>query len=325
MPRLRQVAVGAASGAVSLGLGLALVLMLSTRTPDNPPPNPENAADRIVSDAARARLQDAVILPPPPDTSSSANMGAAESPAPEPAPLAPRAEHRIDVAPLPPRAPAERPVEVTPLQPRPEPAVGVAPSPPVAEDPVPAAPEPLPDAAKRASQDELADGRVLLRMLEKGKGPLVEIAWPDDAAARSRLYAALAACHGMETVLLGTGGRLFAENGRKGETAEINPDSTSGFVRRPAGALPARERETISRIRQRHGMASGAPVRLFPRSVDAALLGGLQAAVGPDYLGRRLIHAHYRLDGNRVSVERIYADGTSIPGAIALPRVRACR
>jgi hypothetical protein len=178
--------------------------------------------------------------------------------------------------------------------------------------------------ARQASPNEVADGRVLLRMLETGKGPIVEIAWPDDPAAQTRLYTALTTCHGMETVLLGPGDRLFAVNGRKGEATEINPDSTSGFVRRPAGAIPAPERSTITRTRQHHGLTGGAPVRLFPRSVDAALLGGLQAAVGPNYLGRHLIRARYRLLGNRVRVDRIDADGTPVPGAIALPRVHAC-
>jgi hypothetical protein len=320
MTRMRKMAVGTASGAVSLGLGLALVFLLSDRPPPDRVADQRRAAETVVSDAARARLQDVVVLPPPPATEAPADAGMAAPPpseprkAPEVAPLAPRAERKVEIAPLQPRP------DAAPAEPPPPPERAAAPA-----EPAPAPTEPAPEPAKHASQDELADGRVLLRMLETGKGPLVEIAWPDDPAARTRLYTALAACHGMETVLLGPGDRLFAANGRKGEAAEINPDSTSGFVRRPAGALPAPERETITRTRQRHGLAGGAPVRLFPRTVDAALLGGLQAAVGPDYLGRRLIHAHYRLDGSRVSVDRIDADGTPVPGAIALPRMRACR
>ncbi len=322
MPHARRVAVGSASGAVSLGLGLALALMLIGRPLSDRVPEPQRAAETAVSKVDRTHLQEVVVLPPPPEAGAPAKRAADEPPpsvpqkAPGITPLAPRPERKI---------------ELTPLQPRPDAASTEmdAPSRPTSAaapaNPAAASTEPLPEPAIHTSPDELAEGRVLLRILETGKGPLVQIAWPDDPAVQTRLYTLLAACHGMETVLLGPGDRLFAANGRKGEAKEINPDSTSTFVRRPVGATTANERDTITRTRQRHGLTEGTPVRLFPRTVDAALLGGLQAAVGPNYLGRRLIRARYRLLGNRVTIDRIDADGTPVTGTIALPRVRACR
>mgnify|MGYP000731253117 CR=1 FL=1 len=91
-------------------------------------------------------------------------------------------------------------------------------------------------------------------------------------------------------------------------------------MRRPAGATVGTEQKIIRQLQARHGRPAGHPVRLFPRNVDAALLGGLNAAVGPDYMSLRNIRAHYGLRRGAVVIDRIEADGRPVAGAIRLPR-----
>ncbi len=65
-------------------------------------------------------------------------------------------------------------------------------------------------------------------------------------------------------------------------------------------------------------------MRLFPRRVDAMLLGGLKNLVGGDYSKYRTILARYRLDGLGVSVLDIIADGRRLSGRIDLAAAARC-
>ena len=73
--------------------------------------------------------------------------------------------------------------------------------------------------------------------------------------------------------------------------------------------------------------ASLAAVRIFPRHVDALLLGGLQQTVGADRANGAAIRARYAMRQGRILVEAIEADGRAIPGRIDLTPAadRACR
>jgi hypothetical protein len=98
-----------------------------------------------------------------------------------------------------------------------------------------------------------------------------------------------------------------------------NLDRYSGFIRHPAGRTVPGEAGEAAQIRAHHGALWGArTVRLFPRNLDALLLGGLRRLVGPDYGAHRTIRAHYRLDGANLIVERVEADGRALPGRIDL-------
>ncbi len=81
-------------------------------------------------------------------------------------------------------------------------------------------------------------------------------------------------------------------------------------------------------IRDRYGMASATPVRLFPRKVDAVLLGGLNAAIGESYVGAKSIRASYRRDGRGLYVSNLPVDGRKIRGTsfcqIAGVRIPGC-
>ncbi len=172
-----------------------------------------------------------------------------------------------------------------------------------------------------------AEGRVLLRILEHGSGPEIEIAWPVSGIQRRALYRLFEACYGMEIAMLDSSGRLFGRTGKSGQAWRPNMDRYSGFVRQPAGRLTRDEKNSLAHIRALHGGLRGASnVRLFPRRLDAMLLGGLKTLVGEGYEGAAAIRAHYRRDGNIVLVESIRLDGRPILGRIDLSSAaRRCR
>ena len=172
-----------------------------------------------------------------------------------------------------------------------------------------------------------AEGRVLLRILEHGSGPEIEIAWPVSAMKRRALYRLFEACYGMEIALLDSGGRLYGRAGQAGRPWQPNLDRYSGFVRQPSGRLTSDEKNSVSRIRALHGgLRAARNVRLFPRRLDALLLGGLKALIGERYSEASAIRAHYRRDGDNVLVEGIRLDGRPILGRVDLSKAgRHCR
>ncbi len=231
--------------------------------------------------------------------------------------------------PLRPRPPAPRP-EITPATHNPVPsATPPVPAETAADSPKAAAPRTAtPDPGPRTDELAAGEGRALLRILEHGSGPTIDIAWPAASGERERLYHQLKSCFGMRPALMDGGGRLYAADGRPGEPWAINLDRHSGFVRQARGQVTADERRDVGAIAARHaGLADAAPVRVFPRAVDALLLGHLRHAVGDGYAQARVIRAAYRLSGDGVAVESIEVDGRRVEGRIdlAAAAARGCR
>jgi hypothetical protein len=166
----------------------------------------------------------------------------------------------------------------------------------------------------------VTDGRTMLRLLEHGEGPGIEIAWPASTAERQRLYRLFRACFGMRTALIDDQGRLFVAESAPRTPWALDTDRFSGFMRQPDGALVTEERVEIERIQQRHGHHLVNPVRLFPRRLDAILLGGLRQAIGSEGTpgSGASIRARYRMAGDEVVVEDIRAGGRAVPGRINL-------
>jgi len=171
-------------------------------------------------------------------------------------------------------------------------------------------------------------GRQLLRILEHGEGPAIEIAWPGSTAQRERLHGVLQRCYGMRLALIDRAGGLYLDAGPRGNRWPIDLDRFSGFVRRPNGRITSAERRAADRVaRYHHGLPATDPVRLFPRAADAALLGGLAHLLGGDYRAAKSITASYRLRGHRVTVGDLRIDGRRVAGRIDLSRgaTAACR
>lgn len=176
-----------------------------------------------------------------------------------------------------------------------------------------------PVIADRAREVE---GRPLLRMLEHGSGPSVEIAWPDHRVARAKLYELLRRCHGLETVLLR--GEEILMSRPDGGTNNFNSDRHSGFLRAVLGSSPRREVEILKALRAQHGGAGATPARLLSRGFDARLLGGLGRIIGPRYRKADTVTARYALAGRRVLVSGIAVDGVEIEGRIEIGPSSRC-
>ena len=126
----------------------------------------------------------------------------------------------------------------------------------------------------------IADGRALLRILEHGKGPSIEIAWPTSARLRSRLYRVLVKCYGLQPGIVSANDAAYVLNARTGEITPLDLDRTSGFVRVVSGASVAGEVAAFGRLRRALAdVANSTTVRTFPRRFDAMLLGGLRVLV----------------------------------------------
>lgn len=298
---------GKVASAVSLGLSLSLAVLLvvMTATADpQPPVQPEPQRDEARAPEEIGREPDlaAVYLPPPPDI---APAPVAEPVAPPPEPPAPPA----------PEAQPEPPPEPTVTE-IPVPEAVVAAAPPVPQTLPQAQPAPLPPQASPEpvpiTPDSIREGRALLRLLERGEGPDIEIAWPAAAADRAELYRLFSDCFGMRTVIMSAGGEMYG-------AGAFNSDRYSGFVRQPTGGLSAGERTRVYAIRDRHGVDEGRVLRLFPRRVDAILLGALQRIAGDSFDKGVRIRARYRAVATGIEVADLQIDGRDVNDIIVLP------
>jgi hypothetical protein len=271
-------------------------------------PAPERPADRPTVSAAEppTRQPQGPARPP--------KVVRALAPTPErrddPQPAARRTEERALTSPQQPKATR------APARP---PQAARAPSP--AERGAEAAPV---VAVSARSSEGRRDGGVLLRLREHGSGPGVEIGWPRDAAARSRLFDHMDRCLALRSAVMDGSGRLYVADpagGTPGPGGSWRPDRDrySGFMRQPRGYLAPAETSLRDRLAARHGLPAGARVvRLFPRAVDAALLSGLNRLLGPAYRDAARITGSYRLTSGQLAVTDMRVDGRPVAGAITL-------
>ncbi|SCA58260.1 hypothetical protein MTBPR1_90107 [Candidatus Terasakiella magnetica] len=247
---------------------------------------------QVVQEQAQAAAPQVFILPAPPKS----KVQEVNKAAPKPKPVEKAA-----------KKPQAKPKPVVKKQPKPQPA-----------------PAPK-ETVQVVSKTQAVGGRALLRVLEHGKGPLIEIAWPQNARKRDGLYKQFQACFGMENALMDRAGNLFRMDEPRGVRWEINMDRYSGFLRQASGRLPVSE-ERIYRNVSRHHKSLERPiiVRIFPRRVDASLLGGLKAVIGERYMQAKSIQARYEMTDQQIVVRDIYLDGQKHAGIIALSPYKRC-
>jgi hypothetical protein len=183
---------------------------------------------------------------------------------------------------------------------------------------------PTAQPVQTVSPQTATKGRALLRVLEHGKGPGIHLNWPKGNRAREELSHQLRQCFGMQLALMSSQGLLFVDDTRRGEAWRPNRDYYSGFVRQTSGRLPGSERRLANLIRRLHGPV-GVEVHIFPRRVDAAVLGGLQSLIGEAYMSARTITARYQYQGSRLQISNLMVDGKAVRGRIDLSTVRYCR
>lgn len=210
-------------------------------------------------------------------------------------------------------------LELTPLQPQPEIKQ--------AQNPNPLANvEEMKMEGKEDNQNNLRQGRALLKILEHGKGPGIEITWPANAQQRENLYQLLHRCFGMRTAMINSSGLLFRHDTPAGEAWRPNLDRFSGFIRQPEGYLARQEARDAEQIAQHHHFGTEAqPVRIFPRRSDALLLGGLQQLLGAEYATARQIQGVYEINGENLFISSIRKDNRPVAGRIHLTPPQRCR
>jgi hypothetical protein len=232
--------------------------------PEPPSPPPEVPAETPAETPREVPAPPQLVIKP---------MKSPPRPAPPPKTQAPPASPTL-LKPLAP--PAEPPppeiVRRTPETPKPaSPPATAREAPPETPPQQAEAARPTADtAAVSLDKEDVAQGRVLLRMLEHGAGPSIEIAWPDSARQRDKLFERLRSCFGMRLAAMDGGDRLYVAEGARGVPWELNLDRYSGFIRQPAGLLAKAEKRAFADIQSHHARLGGAQlVRLFPRQVDA--------------------------------------------------------
>jgi len=226
-----------------------------------------------------------------------------------------------DVKPLKPTAPsrAERPRSPRPpvSERKPETPQMVAKDHTAAPE-EPAAKKTPPTVGRTEASPLVAAGRPLLRLLEHGDGPRIDIAWPTDPRERSALFNTFERCYGMVVALVAENGDLYSDRSTVAPW-QINLDYYSGFVRQSGTLSTARERDWSRNIVRRHPTAAGKhPVRVFPRQTDALLMGGLHKLLDGSYRSTKSISARYARVGQTVMIVDVSADGLTIPGRIDL-------
>ena len=169
------------------------------------------------------------------------------------------------------------------------------------------------------------EGRTLLRLLEHGSGPGISLTWPTGNGAQQSLFSIFNRCFGMVTAVMDPSGMLYIDQGRRGSPWQVSMDAYSGFVRQPTGSRIRAEETRANRIRTYHGLrGQNSLVRVFPRSVDAVILGGLSRLIGSSYKTADRINARYEMNGRRLEVRDIRVDGKPIPGIISVAPYQSC-
>jgi hypothetical protein len=341
---------------ISMGLSIAIVaVLLAQLIPTQSPPSrtlPKASTPAPMTPPKPIALA-AVPLPAPPPAPMSAPVLTVTAPeaAPElvtplkPTPKAAATPEKIVKTVEPLRKTANTrlekvvPLKVEPI--KPVKTVAMAPAKPIIPlkkpETIPSAPRPVAVKPVQAPTPQtvgttdttplMASGRPLLRLLEHGDGPSIDIAWPHNTRGREALFQSFAECYGMLVALMATNGDLYSDRDTSGPW-QINRDRYSGFVRQSGALGTIGERAWSRRILHRHPRAAGSTtIRVFPRAMDALLIGGLSRLLGEDYRAAKSIGARYVQTGNAILIDDIVADGLPVAGRIDLTAAgsRRCR
>jgi len=161
-------------------------------------------------------------------------------------------------------------------------------------------------------------GRALLRKLEAGDGPKIEITWPEKSQERDALYRGFVQCHGMVTAILADEGDLYREDEMPGRPWRPNHDIFSKYARESSGGLTPNEKILVDRIRRRHGLTGGVPVRLFTREADALLLAGLHRVAGGALERGENLRARYEISRGKIEIRDVRVGSKLVPGRFPL-------
>jgi len=143
--------------------------------------------------------------------------------------------------------------------------------------------------AKQNYQDVLA-----------GKGPAIEVAWPDLVSEREMLFQLLTQCTGMRLGVLNKGEINLIAN------SHVKNVKLSDFVRIINGKMTKNEKYQFSNY------SSGTPVRLFPLSIDINLIKKLSET--KNYYKSKSITGQYQVAVGNIWLKEIAYDGIKVKG-----------
>ncbi|PAJ75165.1 hypothetical protein CJF42_06650 [Pseudoalteromonas sp. NBT06-2] len=143
--------------------------------------------------------------------------------------------------------------------------------------------------AKQNYQDVLA-----------GKGPAIEVAWPDLVNEREMLFQLLTQCTGMRLGVLNKGDINLIAN------SHVKNVKLSDFVRIINGKMTKSEKYQFSNY------SSGTPVRLFPLSIDINLIKKLSET--KVYYKSKSITGQYQVALGNIWLKEIAYDGIKAQG-----------
>ena len=93
------------------------------------------------------------------------------------------------------------------------------------------------EKAKLLKIKNFSKGRVLLKKLEHGKGPQIEVSWPSKVSQKQKLYSVFTKWFGMKTAGLNSSNQLFQKNDTPNKPLKLNMDTSSGFIREVNGRI----------------------------------------------------------------------------------------
>ena len=151
-----------------------------------------------------------------------------------------------------------------------------------------------------------------LDLLEKGKGPHIQIAWPQNPQEQAHIYQYLRDCSQMKTIVMSEKGLLYKLGGKKGQNWLIDTKKYSGFVRQTTH-LQADEHYQIDLIKQfHHGLQNAQAVRIFPRESDAQLLGAISQLLPANHQANFSFQGEYAYINNQLTLTNIHINNQPI-------------
>jgi len=289
---------------LTVGIGAVLILLVLPNFAKTPEKAAQVLSEPLAELPQNLKLMATVVLPPPPPMLLTTL-------APVPPPAAPKSQK-----PAPPKV--TTPVKTISAMTPPAQIPKTVKTPTKEPSPEISKPETASVKIETIKEDAVSEGRVLLKLLETGKGPDVEIAWPARSDQRQKLFDAFQTCLGLQTGLMMSSGTIYVAGGARGRPMVINRDRTSLFLRQSAGVLPKDEARQHAAIRSYHGIKGGAPVRLFQRVIDAALLGGLFRLVSADVTDNIRVKGQYGLKAGAITIENISVNDAKRSGQVEI-------
>ncbi len=164
-------------------------------------------------------------------------------------------------------------------------------------------------------QEGISDESVsrILFAIEQGKGPSIEIGWPQKYNVRETLFLILHDCYGMRVGRL-DGGRLRAVEPMDRQ------QRMSAYLRVGSGAVISVEQQLLKKIN-----GKGRPVRVFSRNFDSSLLAGFSQVYGSNLLGAKTVYGRYVVEGKALIVSDVLINGVQHESFQVDKRLNSCR